>query len=145
VAMPHYEHIVIARQDVSAQQAEEIAESLAQIIADNGGQVVKTEYWGLRNLAYRIKKNRKGHYILLNIDAPWAAVAEMERQERINEDIIRFLTIRAEELNQGPSIMMQVKAAREERARREGGRPEGGRDRDRRDRDDDGADMGVEA
>jgi small subunit ribosomal protein S6 len=145
VAMPHYEHIVIARQDVSAQQAEEIAESLAQIIAENGGQVVKTEYWGLRNLAYRIKKNRKGHYILLNIDAPWAAVAEMERQERINEDIIRFLTIRAEELNQGPSIMMQVKAAREERARREGGRPEGGRDRDRRDRDDDGADLGVEA
>ena len=145
MAMPHYEHIVIARQDVSAQQAEEIAESLAQIIAENGGQVVKTEYWGLRNLAYRIKKNRKGHYILLNIDAPWAAVAEMERQERINEDIIRFLTIRAEELNQGPSIMMQVKAAREERARREGGRPEGGRDRDRRDRDDDGADMGVEA
>jgi small subunit ribosomal protein S6 len=143
--MPHYEHIVIARQDVSAQQAEEIAESLAQIIAANGGQVVKTEYWGLRNLAYRIKKNRKGHYILLNIDAPWAAVAEMERQERINEDIIRFLTIRAEELNQGPSIMMQVKAAREERARREGGRPEGGRDRDRRDRDDDGADLGVEA
>ncbi len=145
MAMPHYEHIVIARQDVSAQQAEEIAESLAQIIAENGGQVVKTEYWGLRNLAYRIKKNRKGHYILLNIDAPWAAVAEMERQERINEDIIRFLTIRAEELNQGPSIMMQVKAAREERARREGGRPEGGRDRDRRDRDDDGADLGVEA
>ena len=145
MAMPHYEHIVIARQDVSAQQAEEIAESLAQIIAENGGQVVKTEYWGLRNLAYRIKKNRKGHYILLNIDAPWAAVAEMERQERINEDIIRFLTIRAEELNQGPSIMMQVKAAREERARREGGRPEGGRDRDRRDRDDDGADVGVEA
>ncbi len=145
MAMPHYEHIVIARQDVSAQQAEEISASLAQIIADNGGQVVKTEYWGLRNLAYRIKKNRKGHYILLNIDAPWAAVAEMERQERINEDIIRFLTIRAEELNQGPSIMMQVKAAREERARREGGRPEGGRDRDRRDRDDDGADMGVEA
>ena len=119
MAMPHYEHIVIARQDVSAQQAEEIAESLAQIIAENGGQVVKTEYWGLRNLAYRIKKNRKGHYILLNIDAPWAAVAEMERQERINEDIIRFLTIRAEELNQGPSIMMQVKAAREERARRD--------------------------
>jgi small subunit ribosomal protein S6 len=145
VAMPHYEHIVIARQDVSAQQAEEISASLTQIIADNGGQVVKTEYWGLRNLAYRIKKNRKGHYILLNIDAPWAAVAEMERQERINEDIIRFLTIRAEELNQGPSIMMQVKAAREERARREGGRPEGGRDRDRRDRDDDGVDMGVEA
>jgi len=143
--MPHYEHIVIARQDVSAQQAEEISASLIQIIADNGGQVVKTEYWGLRNLAYRIKKNRKGHYILLNIDAPWAAVAEMERQERINEDIIRFLTIRAEELNQGPSIMMQVKAAREERARREGGRPEGGRDRDRRDRDDDGVDMGVEA
>jgi small subunit ribosomal protein S6 len=142
--MPQYEHVVIARQDVSAQQAEALGESLAQIIADNGGKVTKTEYWGLRNLAYRIKKNRKGHYLLLNIEAPWAALAEMERQERINEDIIRFLTIRAEELNQGPSIMMQVKAAREERARREGGRPEG-RDRDRRDRDGDGEDVGAEA
>jgi len=145
VVMPLYEHVVIARQDVSAQQAEALAESLAQVIADNGGKVTKTEYWGLRNLAYRIKKNRKGHYLLLNIEAPWAAVAEMERQERLNEDIIRFLTIRAEELNQGPSIMMQVKAAREERARREGGRPEGGRDRDRRDRDGEGEEMGGEA
>jgi small subunit ribosomal protein S6 len=142
--MPLYEHVVIARQDVSAQQAEALGESLAQIIADNGGKVTKTEYWGLRNLAYRIKKNRKGHYLLLNIEGPWAALAEMERQERINEDIIRFITIRAEELNHGPSIMMQVKAAREERARREGGRPEG-RDRDRRDRDGDGEDVGAEA
>ena len=144
MVMPLYEHVVIARQDVSAQQAEAIAESLAQVIADNGGKVTKTEYWGLRNLAYRIKKNRKGHYLLLNIEAPWAAVAEMERQERLNEDIIRFLTIRAEELNQGPSIMMQVKAAREERARREGGRPEG-RDRDRRDRDGESEEIGGEA
>jgi len=144
VVMPLYEHVVIARQDVSAQQAEALAESLAQVIADNGGKVTKTEYWGLRNLAYRIKKNRKGHYLLLNIEAPWAAVAEMERQERLNEDIIRFLTIRAEELNQGPSIMMQVKAAREERARREGGRPEG-RDRDRRDRDGESEEIGGEA
>ena len=144
MVMPLYEHVVIARQDVSAQQAEALAESLAQVIADNGGKVTKTEYWGLRNLAYRIKKNRKGHYLLLNIEAPWAAVAEMERQERLNEDIIRLLTIRVEELNQGPSIMMQVKAAREERARREGGRPEG-RDRDRRDRDGEGEEMGGEA
>ena len=144
MVMPLYEHVVIARQDVSAQQAEAIAESLAQVIADNGGKVTKTEYWGLRNLAYRIKKNRKGHYLLLNIEAPWAAVAEMERQERLNEDIIRLLTIRVEELNQGPSIMMQVKAAREERARREGGRPEG-RDRDRRDRDGESEEIGGEA
>jgi small subunit ribosomal protein S6 len=112
------------------------------VVADNGGKVAKTEYWGLRNLAYRIKKNRKGHYVLLNIEAPWAAVAEMERQQRLNEDIIRFLTVRAEKLNDGPSIMMQVKAAREERARREGSRM----DRDRRDRDGDGAEeIGGEA
>lgn len=117
--MALYEHIFIARQDVSNTQVETLVEELTKILADNGGSVVKTEYWGLRNLAYRIQKNRKGHYVLMHIDAPHAAVAEMERNLRLNEDIIRVLTLRKDELPEGPSIMMQVKAAREERARRE--------------------------
>lgn len=117
--MAFYEHVLIARQDVSSAQVETLVEDLTKIIGDNGGSIVKTEYWGLRNLAYRIQKNRKGHYVLLHIDAPHAAVAEMERNLRINEDIIRTLTLRKDELPEGPSIMMQVKAAREERARRE--------------------------
>jgi len=117
--MALYEHVFIARQDVSSAQVETLVEDLTKIIADNGGSIVKTEYWGLRNLAYRIQKNRKGHYVLFHIDAPHPAVAEMERNLRLNEDIIRVLTLRKEELPEGPSIMMQVKAAREERARRE--------------------------
>ncbi|PWR22856.1 30S ribosomal protein S6 [Zavarzinia aquatilis] len=117
--MALYEHVFIARQDVSSAQVETLVEDLTKIIADNGGSIVKTEYWGLRNLAYRIQKNRKGHYVLFHIDAPHAAVAEMERNLRLNEDVIRVLTLRKDELPEGPSIMMQVKAAREERARRE--------------------------
>lgn len=117
--MALYEHVFIARQDVSSAQVETLIEDLTKIIADNGGSIVKTEYWGLRNLAYRIQKNRKGHYVLFHLDAPHPAVAEMERNLRLNEDIIRVLTLRKEELPEGPSIMMQVKAAREERARRE--------------------------
>ncbi|PWR20059.1 30S ribosomal protein S6 [Zavarzinia compransoris] len=117
--MALYEHILIARQDVSSAQVETLVEDLTKIVADNGGSIVKTEYWGLRNLAYRIQKNRKGHYVLMHIDAPHAAVAEMERNLRLNEDIIRTLTLRKDELPESPSIMMQVKAAREERARRE--------------------------
>lgn len=126
--MALYEHIFIARQDVSNQQVETLVEELTKILTDNGGSVLKTEFWGLRNLAYRIKKNRKGHYVLFHIDAPHAAVAEMERNERLNEDVIRVLTIRKDELAEGPSIMMQVKAAREERAKREASE---GRRRDR--------------
>ncbi|WP_439813759.1 30S ribosomal protein S6 [Zavarzinia sp. CC-PAN008] len=130
--MPLYEHVFVARQDVSSSQVEALAESFAKVVTDNGGSVTKTESWGLRNLAYRIKKNRKGHYVHFNLDAPVIAISELERNQRINEDIIRYLTIKVEELNAGPSIMMQVKAAREERARREG---TGRYDRDRRDRD----------
>jgi small subunit ribosomal protein S6 len=126
--MSLYEHIFIARQDVSNQQVETLVEELSKILTDNGGTVVKTEFWGLRNLAYRIQKNRKGHYVLMHIDAPHAAVAEMERNMRLNEDIIRVLTIRKDELPEAPSIMMQVKAAREERAKREASE---GRRRDR--------------
>lgn len=126
--MALYEHILIARQDVSNQQVETLVEEMTKVLTDNGGSVLKTELWGLRNLAYRIKKNRKGHYVLLHINAPHAAVAEMERTLRLNEDVIRVLTIRKDELADGPSIMMQVKAAREERAKREASE---GRRRDR--------------
>ncbi|MDR3498565.1 MAG: 30S ribosomal protein S6 [Parvibaculum sp.] len=140
--MALYEHIFIARQDVSQQQVEALTEQLSTIIKDNGGTVGKTEYWGLRNLAFKVKKNRKGHYALMNIDAPAAAVAEMERQMGINEDVIRFLTVRVEEHETGPSAMLQNRGGRDERRGggndrfdRGGDRPRGGFDRgDRGDR-----------
>lgn len=94
--MALYEHIFIARQDVSQQQVEQMLEQYTNVIKENGGSVGKTEYWGLRNLAYKVKKNRKGHYTLVNIDAPHAAVAEMERQMGLSDDVIRFMTIRVE-------------------------------------------------
>ena len=96
--MPLYEHVFIARQELSPQQVEELAGQFSQIITDNGGTVSKTEQWGLRNLAYKIKKNRKGHYVLLNVDAPPAALQEMERIMRINDDVIRLMTIRVDEV-----------------------------------------------
>ncbi len=117
--MPYYEHVFIARRDISGQQVENLAESLAGFVTEGGGKVTKTEYWGLRNLAYRIKKNRKGHYVLMNIDSPHDAVAEMERNMRLNEDIIRFMTLRVDELQEGPSAVMQQKVNRDERARRD--------------------------
>ena len=104
--MPLYEHVFLARQDVSAQQVEKLMETFQSIIKDNGGSIGKTEYWGLKNLAYRIKKKRKAHYALMNIDAPHEAVAEMERQMRLSTDIIRFLTLRVDELDTTPSPMM---------------------------------------
>jgi len=135
--MALYEHIIIVRQDVSTAQVETLTEELSAIITDNGGSVEKVEQWGLRSLAYRIKKNRKGHYVLMNIDAPSAAVVEMERLERINEDIIRIMTIRVEELEEGPSAMLR---SRDERDDRRGRRDDRGGDRrprrDDRPRDD---------
>ncbi len=135
--MSLYECVFIARQDISAQQVETLTAELSEIITQGGGTVSKTEYWGLRNIAYRVKKNRKGHYILLNIDAPSAAVKEMERQMSINEDVLRTLTIRVEELEEGPSAMMQSKNSRDERPRRGDGedrpRREDRGDRPRRD------------
>jgi len=113
--MALYEHIFIARQDVTQQQVEALVEQFSNILKENGGSVAKTEYWGLRNLAYKVKKNRKGHYALMNIDAPAAAVAEMERQQGINEDVIRFLTTRVEEHETGPSAMLQNRGSRDER------------------------------
>ena len=105
--MALYEHIFLARQDVSPTQVEELTTAFTDLITQGGGKVTKNEYWGLKSLSYRIKKNRKAHYTLLNIDAPHTAVAEMERQMGINEDILRFMTIRVDELEEGPSAMMQ--------------------------------------
>jgi small subunit ribosomal protein S6 len=105
--MPFYENVFIARQDVSAAQVEALAEGFAGIVAQFGGKVTKREYWGLRNLAYRVKKNRKGHYMLFNLDAPPAAVNELERNMRISEDVLRYLTVRVEALEEGPSAVMQ--------------------------------------
>jgi small subunit ribosomal protein S6 len=105
--MALYEHIFLARQDVSAQQVEELTNQFTEVLTGGGGKVTKAEYWGVKTLSYRIRKNRKAHYSLLNIDAPHAAVAEMERQMRINEDILRFMTIRVDALEEGPSAMMQ--------------------------------------
>src|SRR4029079_9386626 len=126
--MPLYEHIYLARQDVSPQQVEELTNALTEVLTQGGGKVTKNEYWGLKSLSYRIKKNRKAHYSLLNIDAPAPAVAEMERQMRINEDILRFMTVRVDELEDGPSAMMQ-KRDRDDRDGRDGGRPDRGGDR----------------
>ncbi len=119
--MPLYEHIYLARQDVSPQQVEEMTNTLTEVLTQGGGKVTKNEYWGLKSLSYRIKKNRKAHYSLLNIDAPAPAVAEMERQMRINEDILRFMTVRVDELEEGPSAMLQKRDRDDERSDRPGG------------------------
>jgi small subunit ribosomal protein S6 len=117
--MPLYESVFITRQDIPAQEVEALAERFQGIIAEHGGKVEKREYWGLKNLAYRIKKNRKGHYTLFQMDAPSDAVQEMERNMRISEDVLRYLTVRIAALDEGPSVMMQARQAREDRARRD--------------------------
>ncbi len=111
--MALYEHIFIARQDVSSAQVTSMIEAFSGLIQEGGGTVAKTEYWGLRTMAYRIKKNRKGHYVLLNLDAPSDAVAEMERQERLHEDVLRTLTLRVDEFEEGPSVVMQGRRERD--------------------------------
>jgi len=120
--MAYYENVFIARQEISAAQVDALSDQFTAVLTENGGGVKKKEYWGLKTLAYRIKKNRKGHYVLLNIDAPPAAVHEMERQMRINEDILRFLTVRVDELEEGQSAMLQSRG-REDRPRRFDDRP----------------------
>ena len=128
--MALYEHIIIARQDISPQQAEALNETLKHLVEEQGGHVAKIEYWGLRNLTYRIKKNRKGHYSLLALDAPSAAVKELERQLSINEDVLRYLTVRVEELD----LELSPVLARRDRDR----------ERDRGDRGDRGERRGYE-
>lgn len=126
--MAFYENIFIARQDISSAQVDALADQFAAVLGENGGAVKKKEYWGLKTLAFRIKKNRKGHYVLLNIDAPPAAVQEVERQMRINEDILRFLTVRVDELEEAPSAMLQPRG-RDDRPRRFDDRPRRSEDR----------------
>jgi len=134
--MPLYEHVYLARQDLSAQQVEELTTQLSGVIGQMGGKVTKNEYWGLKSLNYRIRKNRKAHMTLLNVDAPPAALNEIERQERLHEDVLRYLTIRVDALEDGPSAMMR-KSDRDRDER--GGRDDrGGRgERRRRDEGDD--------
>jgi small subunit ribosomal protein S6 len=128
--MPFYECVIIARSDVTTQQVDALGEQVTALMAGQGGAVRKVEYWGLRSLAYRIKKNRKGHYLLLNLDAPAPAIAEMERQLRLNEDVLRFLTVAVDALEEGPSAILTNKG-REGREDREGRGPGGGRFGDR--------------
>jgi small subunit ribosomal protein S6 len=130
--MPLYEHVYLARQDISAQQAEDLTAQIKGVIEQMGGNVPKVEYWGVKSLNYRIKKNRKAHFTLMNVDAPAAALAEVERQERINEDVLRYLTIRVDELEEGPSAMMRKADRERERDERRGER-RFGRERDERD------------
>ena len=125
--MPLYEHVFLARQDASTQQVEELTVQMTGVVERAGGKVTKTENWGVRSLTYRMNKNRKAHFVLLNIDAPSAAVAEIERQERISEDVIRYLTVRVEELEEGPSAMMR-KADRDRERDDRGGNFRGARD-----------------
>jgi small subunit ribosomal protein S6 len=131
--MALYEHIYLVRQDVTAPQVETLTETLKTLIAANGGSVSKVEGWGLKSLAFRIKKNRKAYFTLLNIDAPSAAIVELERQLGLNEDVIRFITLRVEEHEAGPSAMLRKReeSDRDERGGR-GPRPDRG---DRGDRD----------
>ena len=136
--MPLYEHVFLARQDVSAQQVEELTAQIKGVIEQMGGKVAKTEQWGVKSLSYRLRKNRKAHFTFLNVDAPPAAINEIERQERLNEDVIRYLSVRVDEHEEGPSAMMRKLDRDRDRDERGGGfrdRERGGfRDRDR-DRD----------
>lgn len=133
--MPLYEHTVIARQDLTGQQAQALTDNFTQVVADQGGTVTKTEYWGLRNLTFRMNKNRKGHYLHFNLDAPAAVLAELERLERLHEDVLRYLSVRVDSLDPNPTVIMQVRSSREERASRRGDGDGRDRDRDRGDRD----------
>ena len=136
--MPSYEHTFLARQDVTAQQVTGLMNTYKTVIEEHGGKVGKTEYWGLKSTAYRIKKNRRAHYAFFNIEAPFQAVLEMERQMRISSDIIRFLTVRVEELDEKPSIQMRKQDDRDRERGDRGDRGDRGPRPPRRDRDDRG-------
>ncbi len=124
--MPYYEHVLIARPEISPQQVDALVEDITKTIKELGGQVTKNEYWGLRNLTYRIRKNRKGHYALLNLDCPAPAVHELERRLNINEDVMRYKTIRVEELDPEPSPILARRDREERRRARREGRDEDG-------------------
>ena len=134
--MAFYESVFIARQDLSTQQVEALTEQMAGVVAGHGGKIAKTEQWGLRSLAYRIKKNRKGHYTQLTIDGPAAAVQELERQLGLNEDVLRSLTLRIEAIDMEPSAILQAKSGRDDRPPRRGDRDDRPRHDDRPRRDD---------
>jgi small subunit ribosomal protein S6 len=136
--MALYEHVFLARQDVTAQQVEALTEQLKGILTGRGGKIAKSEYWGVKSLAFRIKKNRKAHFSLLNIEASSDAVVEMERQLRLNEDVIRFLTLRVDEHEEGPSAMLRKRedSDRDERGERGGRRFDRGDRPERSDRPD---------
>ncbi len=152
--MALYEHVYMARQDVTAQQVEALTEQFKSIITAGGGKVAKVEYWGVKSLAFRIKKNRKAHFTLLNIDAPSAAVNEMERQMGISEDILRFMTVKVDAQEDGPSAMMRKRddsdredrmdrGDRPDRGERRGGAGRSGDRGPRRGRDDMGSEGGM--
>ena len=139
--MSLYEHVYLARQDASAQQVEELTAHLKSVVEGMGGTIAKTEYWGVKSLSYRLRKNRKAHFTLLNLDAPPAAINEIERLERLNEDVLRYLTIRVDVHEEGPSAMMRRAERDRDRDDRRGDRDDrrfdrGDRDRDRGDRGD---------
>ncbi len=115
--MPLYEHVMIARQDLSNAQAEALIEHFGAVLADNGGKLVDHEYWGVKTMAYKINKNRKGHYAFLRTDAPGEAVQEMERLMRLHDDVMRVLTVKVEAHEEGPSVQMQKRDEREPRRR----------------------------
>lgn len=132
--MSLYEHVYLARQDISTQQVDALTDKMKSIIEEGGGSLGRTEYWGLKPLTYRIKKNRKAHFSLLDIDAPHEAVAEMERQISLNTDVLRFLTLRVDEHEEGPSAMMRKRDRDDRRGPRpDRGGPRGDRDRPKRD------------
>ena len=116
--MPLYEHVFISRQDLSNTQAEALIEEFSTVLSENGGSVVEQEYWGVKTMAYKVNKNRKGHYAFLKTDAPSAAVQEMERLMRLNEDVMRVLTIKVDGHEEGPSVQMQKRDDRGERRER---------------------------
>ena len=116
--MPLYEHVMIARQDLSNTQAESLIEHFGTVLSDNGGKLVENEYWGVKTMAYKINKNRKGHYALLRTDAPAPAIQEMERLMRLHEDVMRVLTIKVDAHEEGPSVQMQKREERGERRER---------------------------
>jgi len=144
--MPLYEHVYLVRPDLSAQQVEELSAQYKGVIEQMGGKVAKSEYWGVKSLSFRIHKNRKAHFTLMNIEAPATAVTEIERQERINEDVLRLLTIRVDKHEEGPSAMMRKVDRDRERDERRGERGDRGeRFRDRRPREEDGGEVDAVA